>query len=130
MSAIKILIADDEATVLEILGRRLKANGYDVIMASDGLKAWELIQKENPDVVVLDVMMPQLDGYGVLSQLRSHPPSKKWIPVIIVSAIDEMQNIQKGFNLEADHYLVKPCSIDEILKAIKFMLSLIPLRNI
>ena len=129
MSVIKILMADDEPAVLEIMARKVVSTGFTVITASDGKTAWEKIQKENPDIVILDLVMPQMDGFAVLSQLRNNPPSKKWIPVVIISSMDEIQNVQKGFNLQADHYLVKPCSIEDVLKAIKLMLALIPLRN-
>ncbi len=129
MSVIKILMADDEATVLEIMARKVASAGYEVVTASNGKQAWEKIQSENPDVVLLDLTMPVMDGFAVLSQLRTNPPSQKWIPVIIISALDEMHNMQKGFDLEADHYLVKPCHIEDVLKAIKLMISLIPLRD-
>ena len=129
MSVIKVLIADDEAAVLEIMARKVASAGFEVITASDGKEAWERIQSEHPDVVILDLIMPHMDGFGVLSQLRTNPLSAKWVPVIIVSAMDEMQDMHKSFNLQADHYLVKPCQIEDILKAIKLMISLIPLRN-
>lgn len=129
MSAIKILMADDEPAVLEIMAFKVNAAGYDVITASDGKTAWERIQSENPDLVILDLIMPYMDGFAVLSQLRNHPPSKKWIPVIIISTSDEIQHIQKSFDLQADHYLIKPCRMEDVLKAIKLMVSLIPLRN-
>lgn len=129
MSAIKILIADDESTVLEIISKKIASAGYDVITAVDGKDAWEKIQKTNPDIVLLDLLMPEMDGISVLSKLRSNPPSQKWIPVIIISALGELSNIQKAYDLQADHYLIKPCKIEEILKSIRIMLSLIPLRN-
>ncbi len=129
MAAVKILIADDEPAVLEIMAHKIASAGYGVISARDGQEAWEKIQSQNPDVVVLDLMMPHMDGFAVLSQLRTNPPSKKWIPVVIISAMDEIQNMQKSFDLQADHYLIKPCRIEDVLKAIKLMISLIPLRN-
>lgn len=129
MAAVNILIADDEPAVLEIMAHKITAAGYGVISARDGQEAWEKIQSQNPDVVVLDLMMPRMDGFAVLSQLRTNPPFKKWIPVVIISAMDEIQNMQKSFDLQADHYLIKPCRIEDVLKAIKLMISLIPLRN-
>ncbi|MEI7997882.1 MAG: response regulator [Candidatus Omnitrophota bacterium] len=129
MAAFKILIADDEPAVIEIIAHKLTSSGYDVVVALDGKTAWERIQSENPDVVILDLVMPHLDGFSVLSQLRSSPPSKKWIPVVIISALDEVKNMQKSFDLQADHYLIKPCRMEDVLKGIKLMISLIPLRN-
>jgi two-component system alkaline phosphatase synthesis response regulator PhoP len=120
----KILIADDEPDILEIMTKKIKAVGYDVVTAVDGQIAWEKIVFEKPDVVLLDLTMPRLDGFEVLKKLRKNPPFEKWCPVIIVSAHDELENIQKGFELEAEHYLTKPCSTGEILKAIELVLSL------
>ncbi len=129
MSAIKILLADDESIVLDIMAQRVAAAGFQVVKAKDGQEAWDKICSEIPDVIVLDLDMPKMDGWQVLNQLRSHPPSKKWQPVIIVSADSDVDDIHKGLSLEADHYLVKPCRIEEILKAIKLMLTLIPQRQ-
>jgi chemosensory pili system protein ChpA (sensor histidine kinase/response regulator) len=122
----KILIADDEELILEIMSRKIAANGYEVICAKDGLDAWEKITKDIPDIIILDLNMPKMDGWAVLSQLRQNPPVKRWLPVIIVSAQNELDNYKKGVSLEADHYLSKPCQIDDILKAIRLMISLIP----
>jgi DNA-binding response OmpR family regulator len=127
--AIKVLIADDEEAILGILANKVAAQDYAVITARDGQEAWDKIVSENPDVIILDIAMPKMDGWSVLHKLRSEPPSKKWQPVIIVSALGEMDNVQKGLDLEADHYLTKPCRIEDVLKAIRLMVSLIPMRN-
>ena len=126
---VKILIADDEAVVLEIMAKKIASQGYTVITAKDGQEAWDKIVSATPDIIVLDLNMPKMDGWGVLSQLRQNPPTKRWQPVIIVSAQNELESFQKGVNLEADHYLSKPCQIEDVLKAIRLMLSLIPQRN-
>ena len=128
--SIKVLIADDEDSILEIMAKKVAMQGYAVVMARDGQEAWDKIVSENPDVIILDVTMPKMDGWSVLYKLRSEPPSKKWQPVIILSALGETVNIQKGLDLEADHYLTKPCRIEDILKGIRLMVSLIPMRNI
>ena len=127
---IKILIADDEMMVLEIMARKIASQGYEVITANNGQEAWGKIVGESPDIIILDLNMPIMDGWAVLSQLRLHPPSKRWQPVIIVTAQKELESFKKGVNLEADHYLTKPCQIEDILKAIRLMLSLIPQRYI
>lgn len=129
MPLLKILIADDEPAVLEIMSRKVASSGFKVFTAKDGKEAWEKIQEHQPDLVLLDLIMPEMDGFAVLSELRKHPPSNKWIPAIIISALDEVRNMQKSFELQADHYLIKPCTIEDILKAIKLMIPLIPLRN-
>jgi len=126
---IKILIADDEDVVLEIMTRKIASQGYEVITAKDGQEAWNKIVSDVPDIIILDLKMPKMDGWEVLSRLRQNPPTKRWQPVIIISVQNELENIQKGMNLEADHYLTKPCQIEDILKAVRLMLSLIPQRN-
>ena len=127
--SIKVLIADDEDSILEIMAKKVAMQGYAVITARDGQEAWQKIVAENPDVIILDIAMPKMDGWSVLHQLRSEPPTKKWRPVILLSALGELANIQKGLDLEADHYLTKPCRIEDILKGIRLMVSLIPMRN-
>ena len=126
---IKILIADDEDVVLEIMARKIASQGYEVITAKDGQEAWDKIVSDIPDVIILDLNMPKMNGWAVLSLLRQNPPTKRWQPVIIVSAQNELDSFKKGVNLEADHYLTKPCRIEDILQAIRLMLALIPQRN-
>jgi DNA-binding response OmpR family regulator len=70
--------------------------------------------------------MPKMNGFEVLKNLREHPPAEKWQPVIIVSARTGLEDVKKGLSLEAEHYILKPCSINDILKAIRLMTSLIP----
>lgn len=126
---IKILIAEDETAVLEIMARKIASQGYLVITAKDGQDAWDKIVRQDPDIIISDLSMPQMDGWEVLGRLRQNPPSKKWQPFIIVSAHNELENYQKGIKLQADHYLSKPCQIEDILRAVRLMLSLIPQRN-
>ena len=129
MHNIKIIIAEDEPDVLGIMVKKIAAAGYEVIGVSDGNAAWEAIQKEDPDMVLLDLTMPGLHGFEVLEHLRKTPPSEKYCPVIIVSAHDELDQIRKGFELNAEHYLTKPCSTEEILKSIELVFSLIKNKN-
>ena len=125
MSA-KILIADDEIEILEIMAKKISERGYDVVTASDGEEAWQKIKSESPDIIVLDLNMPGRNGFEVLQELRENPPEEKWQPVIIVSARTELEDVKKGLALEADHYLTKPCSVEYVLMAIKRMEGLIP----
>lgn len=125
----KILLAEDEESILQIMAKKVAAAGYMVVTAADGQEAWEKINSDNPDIVILDLTMPRMSGWEVLQKLRANPPSPKWQPVIIVSALSEVQNLQEGFDLKADHYLTKPCRIEEILQAIRLMAALIPMRN-
>jgi len=123
---LKILVADDEPEILEIMVKRIAQEGFDVIPAIDGQEAWEKIQGESPDVVLLDLNMPKMNGFEVLKALRDHPSPGKWQPAIIISTRGELEDIRKGLSLEAEHYLVKPCSVDNILKAIHLVVKLIP----
>ena len=82
----KILVADDEASIRRILETRLKMVGYDVVVAEDGEEALELFNKTNPDLVVLDVMMPKMDGYGVTREIRRTSD----IPIIILTALGDV----------------------------------------
>ena len=124
-----VLIADDEKDVADIMSKKIAAAGYVVVTAYDGQEAWDKIKSESPDVIVLDLKMPKMDGFTVLKNLRENPPSAKWQPVIIVSAMGELENMQKGFSLEADHYITKPCDVNVVIRAIRLMMSLVPRRK-
>jgi DNA-binding response OmpR family regulator len=123
----KILVVDDEREIVETLKNRLLKEGYAVASAFDGEEALAQVKAENPDVVLLDLMMPKLNGFEVLKEIRENHKDK-WRPVIIVSAQDELDTLKKCYNLEADHYLVKPCKLENVLRGIETMISLIPLR--
>ncbi len=126
---VKILIADDEEVIREIMAKAIASQGYEVITACDGQEAWGKIVSLSPDIIILDLIMPKMDGWAVLSQLRKNPPTKRWQPVIIISGQGEFDSFKKGLDLEADHYLTKPCRLEDIFQAIRLMLSLIPQRN-
>ncbi len=127
--SLKILIAEDETDVLAIMKKWISSEGYSVVTASDGQEAWDKIQSEAPDIIILDLVMPKLHGLEVLKKLRENPISGKWQPVIIISALGQMEDMKKGFALEADHYITKPCQMDTVIKAIRIMASLIPQRK-
>ena len=129
-AALKILIADDERDILEIMAKKILEAGYQVTTAQDGEEALAKIKSEDPDVILLDLNMPKLDGFGVLKRIRESPPSPKWQPVIIISARTDLDDMKKGFSLEADHYIPKPCNITDVLKGIKLMINLIPQRKL
>ena len=81
---------------------------------------------ESPDLVLLDLKMPKKDGYEFLKHIREN---KEWVPVIIISALSEPKDVFKGYEYEADYYLTKPIDLENLLRAIQIMLSLIPLRK-
>jgi len=126
--AYKILVVDDEKDVVETLQHRLLREGYEVAVAYDGEEALVKVADENPDVILLDLIMPKLNGFEVLKAIRELY-TDKWRPVIIVSAQTDLEGLKQCYNLEADHYLSKPCTMETILRGITTVVSLIPLRG-
>lgn len=100
----KILIADDEAEIRDVLRLYLEKDGYDVVEAADGVETMDKLRSEKPDLVILDIMMPGLDGYRVLRNIRE----SNNIPVIMLSAKDTDADIILGLDLGADDYIAKP----------------------
>jgi DNA-binding response OmpR family regulator len=121
----KVLIVDDEPDVTYTLSKQLAKEGYAVVTASDGEEALAKVKSDDPDILVLDLMLPKKNGYEVLKELRQNFKDK-WRPVVIVSAREELESVQQCYGLEADHYLTKPCTIENLLKALRIMVSLIP----
>jgi len=126
--AYKILVVDDDSDAMEFLVKGLLRNGYEVVSACDGEEALAKIKTDDPDVILLDLVMPKLNGVEVLREVR-RKFNDKWRPVIIVSAKTELESFKQCYGLDADHYLTKPCNMDNILRGIETMLSLIPLRK-
>ena len=114
-----ILVVDDEPAVREALRAGLEFEGYQVTTAADGLGALEQIAKSMPDALVLDVMMPRMDGLTVLRRLRSFNPS---LPVLLLTARDTVGDRVTGLDVGADDYLTKPFDLDELLARIRAML--------
>jgi two-component system response regulator VicR len=123
----KILVADDEKDIAETVQKKLLQEGYDVCLALDGEEAIVKVREENPDVIILDLMMPKKNGFEVLKEVRT-TFKDKWRPVIIISALSDLESVKRSYALEADHYLTKPCSMENILRGVRTMISLIPLR--
>ena len=114
----RILVVDDETSIRRILETRLKMAGYEVITAADGEEALDAFQKENPDLVVLDVMMPKLDGYGVTREIRKTADT----PIIILTALGDVSERITGLELGADDYVIKPFSPKELESRVKAVL--------
>lgn len=125
--AYKLLVVDDSKDVVETLLRRLTREGYEVTVAFDGEEALQKVKEADPDVILLDLMMPKMNGFEVLKEIREKHKDK-WRPIIIISARDELESMQKCYSMEADHYLTKPCSIENILQGIGTMISLLSAR--
>ena len=114
----RILLADDEASIRRILETRLKMAGYDVYTAQDGEEAVAAFNKYNPDLVVLDVMMPKMDGYGVTREIRRTSD----VPIIILTALGDVSERITGLELGADDYVIKPFSPKELEARVKAVL--------
>ena len=113
-----IVAADDDPQLLRLMTRNLQLEGYDVLGASDGELALELIESNPPDLVLLDVMMPKMDGFTVCYRVRESSS----VPIIIVTARGQDQDKVRGLDLGADDYLTKPFSVDELLARVRAVL--------
>ena len=113
--ATKILLADDEDDVKVVLKLFLEARGYDVVTAYDGLDAISKVQSEKPDVILLDVMMPLIDGFEVCKKLKADPTTAH-IPVVMLSAASHAESVKKGLDAGAVDYLVKPFEPEDLEK--------------
>jgi DNA-binding response OmpR family regulator len=111
----RILVVDDEVRILNFLSSKLKASGYEVLTASNGLEGMEQAQAQEPDLIVLDLLMPKMDGLEMLKQLRSFSA----VPVIILTAKGAEADRIKGLQLGADDYLPKPFNPDELVARIE-----------
>ena len=117
----KILIVDDELDALTALKRALESENYNVVEAADGLSAIEKVKAEKPDIVLLDLMMPQIDGFEVCRQLKSDPKYKH-IPIIMLTAKGEINDKIEGIEMGADDYVTKPFNLNELKARIKMIL--------
>ncbi|MDW7730946.1 MAG: response regulator [Methanolobus sp.] len=117
----KLLIVDEEIDALTALKVALEAEGYNVIVALDGFEGIEKARTENPDVILLDIMMPGMDGFEVCRRLKSDP-STDHIPVIMLTAKGETDDKVEGLELGADDYVTKPFNLKELKARIKTVL--------
>ena len=115
----RILVVDDDRAVRESLRRSLSFNGYTVDLAEDGVEALDAIANERPDAVVLDVMMPRLDGLEVCRQLRSTGDD---LPILVLTARDSVSERVSGLDAGADDYLPKPFALEELLARLRALL--------
>ncbi len=118
----KILVVDDDEAINELIKINLELSFYKVITALDGNKGYALAKQEQPDLIVLDVMMPEVDGYTVAKRIRENESTKD-IPIIMLTALGMLQNKAQGFDIGVDDYIVKPFEIEELLMRIKALLK-------
>ena len=118
-----ILVIDDNPTNLQVLYKALSDRGYDVLVEMDGKSGIELVKNSPPDLILLDVMMPGIDGFETCSRLQADPITKE-IPIIFMTALSDTVNKVKGLSLGAVDYISKPFQQEEVLARIKVHLKL------
>ena len=117
-----ILAADDDEDILALVVFRLERSGYTVLQARDGEEALELAMRELPDLAVLDVMMPKLDGFELTRRLRAERATSR-IPIILLTAKAQDRDVERGFDVGADDYLRKPFSPQELRARVHAILA-------
>lgn len=115
-----IVVVDDDRDIRMILRANLEEEGYAVLEASGGREALEVIKGSDPDLVVLDIMMPEVDGYDVLQELRSTPDYAD-LPVVLLTARRQESDVWEGWSAGADYYITKPFKMDELIKFIRYI---------
>ena len=118
----KILVIDDDEAVNELVKINLELAGYNVISARDGISGFAAAKQEQPDLIILDVMMPDVDGYTVAKRIRENPAIKD-TPIIMLTALGMLDNNVKGFDIGVDDYLVKPFEIEELKVRVRALLK-------
>lgn len=121
MKGSKILVVDDEPAITKSIQFSLEKEGYQVLVANDGQEAVELAKQENPDLAIIDIMLPTVDGYDVCRTIRQEMP----IPIIMLSAKGEEIDKVLGLEIGADEYVTKPFSLRELLARVKALLRLV-----
>ena len=114
----RVLICDDDPVILRLLEVNLELEGYDVLTAHHGEEAFEIATRELPDLVILDIMMPRLDGYQTCQKLKAQPSTEP-IPVVFLSAKAQQSDIEKGKSFGVSEYLTKPFDPNDLLDVVE-----------
>jgi DNA-binding response OmpR family regulator len=117
-----IVLVEDNENVAQLVEYKLKKEPFDVVRASDGIQGLEVIRRIRPDLVILDIMLPKLDGFAVLRELRADVNTRA-TPVLMLTALAQEQDVAKGFQLGADDYMVKPFRPSELMVRIGKLLT-------
>lgn len=120
----KLLIVDDVIANVLLLKTILKKEGFTIVTAGNGVEALECMTREKPDLVLLDVMMPEMDGYEAAAHIRENPETAG-IPIIFLTALNDTENIVKGFRVGGNDYLTKPFRKEELVTRVRFQLNLL-----
>jgi two-component system, OmpR family, alkaline phosphatase synthesis response regulator PhoP len=124
----RILIADDNVQNCELIDAYLSEEGYEMVVAYDGLQALKRTEEQPPDLILLDIMMPKLSGYEVCQRLKANPRTKD-IPVLMVTALNEQGDIEKAVRAGCDDFLTKPVNSLELKTRVKSLLRVRHLTN-
>lgn len=114
----RILLAEDEVALRDFVSRNLRVSGFEVLEASNGLEALALWEREDPHLLILDIMMPRMDGLEVCRRVREHSV----VPIIVLTALDAQNDKVAALDLGADDYLTKPFGVDELLARVRAVL--------
>src|SRR2546425_5505360 len=125
----RILVVDDTPANVHILQARLSANGYDMVTATDGEAALAAVRESEPDLILLDVMMPKMDGFEVCRRLRADA-SLPFIPIIMVTARADPKDVVEGLEAGGDEYLTKPVDQTALVARVKSMLRIKKLHDV
>lgn len=117
----KILVVDDEKTIIDLVRIRLEKNGYKVVTAANGEEALSTAQQEAPDLVILDVMMPEMNGYEVLKRIRED--LKMDMPVMLLTAKSTDNDVWEGWQSGVDYYVTKPFTAHTLLRGVQLCLK-------
>jgi len=118
----KVLITDDEPNIVRVVAARLQAHNYEVICAYDGEEALERIAEAMPDIILLDIMLPKMDGFEVCRRIRAEEATKH-IPIILFSAKTQEEDKRKGREVEADAYIAKPFDPQRLIDTIALLIN-------
>ncbi len=118
----KILIVDDEPNIVMTLEYTFKKNNFEVFIARDGLEALDILEKSSPDIIILDVMMPNVDGFETLKKIKLNSKLQH-CKVIFLSAKNRPSDIEKGLEIGADLYLIKPFAVKKVVEEVQLLLS-------
>ena len=118
----KILVVDDDRAINELIKVNMKLAGYEIVQAFDGTQGFALAKQELPNLVILDVMMPNVDGYTVAQRIRQNDTTKD-IPILMLTALSDIEDKGRGFAIGIDDYLVKPFDMEELKMRVKAILK-------
>jgi two-component system response regulator MprA len=117
VSKLKVLVADDEPALRKLLKTNMELEGYETLEAANGAEVLEMVRRDNPDIILLDIMMPVMDGWEVLTELAANPEYSQKVILVSAKASDDAQ--LQGWELGADEYITKPFDLDSLLERVR-----------